>query len=258
MMRFPLLSRLVNGVLGRFGYALVRIDGASRPPPEPAPDAQYLYDNPQLVGVYAPWLTDRPFLQVWRKARSHTLTDIFRCHELWTCVREVAKVPGDIVEVGVWRGGSGAVLAASAKAFKPDARVWLCDTFTGVVKAGHADPSYRGGEHADTSAGIVTTLLADLQLDNATVLRGIFPDQTAAPIGERAIALCHIDVDVYQSAADIVAWVTPRLSRGAMLVFDDYGFATCQGITRLVDELRTSGDWLYFYNLNKHAILVRR
>lgn len=49
-----------------------------------------------------------------------------------------------------------------------------------------------------------------------------------------------------------------RMERGAMIVFDDYGFSSCKGITRLVDELRTDGHWQYFYNLNKHAILVKR
>ena len=43
-----------------------------------------------------------------------------------------------------------------------------------------------------------------------------------------------------------------------MIVFDDYGFSTCNGITRLVNELRDSGDWLFFHNLNKHAVLSRR
>jgi O-methyltransferase len=48
------------------------------------------------------------------------------------------------------------------------------------------------------------------------------------------------------------------MSRGSILVFDDYGFSTCKGITRLVNELRSSGDWIYIYNLNKHAILIKR
>jgi hypothetical protein len=39
-----------------------------------------------------------------------------------------------------------------------------------------------------------------------------------------------------------------------MLVFDDYGFSTCKGITHLVHELREDGNWRYIYNLNTHAI----
>ena len=34
------------------------------------------------------------------------------------------------------------------------------------------------------------------------------------------MALCHIDVDVYQSARDTVEWVEPRLTSGGAIVFD--------------------------------------
>jgi O-methyltransferase len=95
-------------------------------------------------------------------------------------------------------------------------------------------------------------------LTNTSVLKGKFPDETASALADAQIALCHIDVDVYQSAADIVMWLKPRMNNGSMLVFDDYGFSTCKGITKFVDELRASGDWIYLYNLNRHAILIKR
>jgi hypothetical protein len=54
------------------------------------------------------------------------------------------------------------------------------------------------------------------------------------------------------------AWLEPRMPSGGMLVFDDYGFSTCKGITQFVNELRVSGSWIYIYNLNKHALLIKR
>jgi O-methyltransferase len=252
------LSQFINTRLNRMGYALVRIDNKRPISRSVADGAQFAYDNIMLVDVLAPWLVDEPFLEIWRKAATHSLTDIYRSYELYQCVREVGSITGDILEVGVWRGGTGAILAAGAVRWKPDRRVWLCDTFSGVVKAGTMDTAYTGGEHADTSEGIVADLIRDLQLTNAVIAKGVFPEETADRLGDAQIALCHIDVDVYQSAADVVRWLMPRMPRGGMLVFDDYGFSTCKGITRFVDELRTGGDWIYVYNLNKHAILIRR
>jgi len=170
----------------------------------------------------------------------------------------VAPVPGDILEVGVWRGGTGCILASAAARWKRDARVWLCDTFGGVVKAGPFDPVYRGGEHADASSQKVERLLELQNISNATVLQGVFPDDTAVNLESRRIALVHIDVDVYQSALDVITWAEPRVPSGGVAVFDDYGFPTCKGITRLVNELRQSGKWIWFYNLNGHALLVKR
>jgi len=252
------LSGFVKTQLNRLGYALVRIDNSRPISSDPLDGTTHAYDNLFLLDVLSPWLVDDVFLNVWRHASLHTLTDIYRSYELYQSVRETASIAGDILEVGVWRGGTGAVLAAAARRWKPEARVWLCDTFSGVVKAGDLDPVYRGGEHADTSPEIVASLMGGLQLTNTVIAQGIFPDQTADRLGDARVALCHIDVDVYQSAADVVTWVLPRMASGGMIVFDDYGFSTCKGITRFVDELRSSGNWIYIYNLNKHAVLIRR
>lgn len=253
------LSSTLNRGLGKFGYALVNVGGGrGKTVFADHHGSRYAYESVMILDAYAPWAVDDDFLEVWDKVNTHTLTDIWRCYELYQLVREVSDIPGDILEVGVWRGGTGATLAAAAKKWKPDARVWLCDTFTGVVKAGDNDASYSGGEHADTSADAVRRLLGSLDLDNVDILPGIFPEETGGTLESNVISLCHIDVDVYQSASDIVSWVLPKMARDAVLVFDDYGFSSCNGITRLVDDLRADGNWRYLYNLNKHAILTRR
>ncbi len=46
--------------------------------------------------------------------RRNTLVDVWRCYELWSLVGELRDVPGAILEVGVWRGGTGALMAARA------------------------------------------------------------------------------------------------------------------------------------------------
>jgi O-methyltransferase len=208
--------------------------------------------------AYAPWNTDPEFMAVYQVARANTLVDIVRCYELWELVHNLKAVPGAIVEVGVWRGGSGAIMARALERSKPGETIYLCDTFRGVVKAGNHDASYRGGEHADTSVEQVSALLNSLSLGNAVLLEGMFPETTAHQIPAGPISLCHIDVDVYQSAKDTVEWVEGRLTRGGALVFDDYGFPSCIGVTRLVHELKATERWTAIYNLNGHAILIKR
>ncbi len=53
-------------------------------------------------------------------------------------------------------------------------------------------------------------------------------------------------------------WVWPRLSSQGVVVFDDYGFPACPGITRFVDEQRLRDDRLVLHNLNGHGLLVKR
>jgi O-methyltransferase len=221
------------------------------------PDLKYggIYSQ----SAYAPWKGDAAFRHVLSAIRSHTLVDEYRCHELWQLCGQIGALDqGDILEVGVWRGGTGCLLARRCLDSNLGGTVFLCDTFTGVAKAGGRDSAYVGGEHADTSATIVLDLVRRMGLSNVEVLEGVFPDATAHRIADRRFRLCHIDVDVYESAFQTFDWVWPRLVRGGIVVFDDYGFYSCGGVTRLVDRMIGEPDRLVVYNVNGHALVIKR
>jgi O-methyltransferase len=203
----------------------------------------------------APWLNDKRFMALYKAIQPHTLVDLYRCFELWSLAAQCARMDGDILEVGVWRGGTGAVLAEAVRDV-PGMRVYLADTFEGVVKAGAHDTRYEGGEHADTSLALVHKLMASRGLDNVTLLQGIFPEATGSQ-GPARIALLHCDVDVYESTRDIVAWALPRMAAGAVIVFDDYGFFGCEGVTTYCEEFAQRPEFRFIHNLNGHAVFVK-
>jgi O-methyltransferase len=204
---------------------------------------------------YAPWTNNARFQQAYETVKSHTLVDILRLYELWSLAAQLESVEGDFLEVGVWRGGSGCLLAMASQ--RPDRKVFLADTYSGVVKAGAQDTNYSGGEHADTQAGLVHELARRCQMtDKVRVLVGMFPENNAEQVTGK-LALVHIDVDVFESARDVLRWALPRLSRGGMVVFDDYGFYGCEGVTRMVNEfVKTSNGLRFIHNLNGHAVLI--
>ncbi len=208
--------------------------------------------------TYAPWLSDKAFRACWRAIRDHTLVDVYRCHELYRLALQVAPLGGDFLEVGVWRGGTGCLLAHALKAAGSGQTIHLADTFAGVVKAGERDTHYKGGEHADTSEEVVSALLQGLGLTNARLLKGVFPDETGMRLADTSLSLCHIDVDTHDSARDVFAFAWPRLLAGGVIVFDDYGFHGCEGVTRFVDELDLGRSALLIHNLNGHAVLIKR
>jgi O-methyltransferase len=125
------------------------------------------------------------------------------------------------------------------------------------VKTSDADSHYSGGEHGDTSVALVRRLLDDLQLTNARIHVGIFPDTAPADLGSTRFRLVHVDVDVYESGRQVFEWAWPRLSVGGVVVFDDFGFSTTRGITRLCSELEARDDAVLVQNLNGHALLVK-
>jgi O-methyltransferase len=210
------------------------------------------------IATYAPWRSDGEFQRVYQAIRRNTFVDVWRCHELWSLLGELRDVPGAILEVGVWRGGTGALMAARAAGLGLGETVYLCDTWTGVAKTGEVDIYYRDGKHDDASQEIVERLIAGLGLSNVELLQGVFPEETADRIPARTFRLCHCDVDVYESARGVLEWIWPRLAAGAVVVFDDYGFPACPGVTKLVDEQRMRDDRLVLHNLNGHGLIVKR
>lgn len=215
------------------------------------------YGPVQPIADYRPWELDSAFQRAAELCRSHTKVDEYRLWELWQLIGQIAPLEGDILEVGVWRGGSAGLMGLALDTLNLKRHLWLADTFEGVVKAGPKDDYYKGGEHADTTLEIVEAFLNNLRLTDVTVLPGVFPEDTAHLVECDAIALCHIDVDVYQSAKDVLEWVWPRMPVGGIIVYDDYGFYGCEGVTALVNEEAARTDRLVIHNLNGHAVVIK-
>lgn len=216
------------------------------------------HQNIVPFATYSPWLDDLDFQHSYELFRNSTLVDIYRCYELWHLIRKNQNLTGDIVEIGVWKGGTGALLAKANQSF-PESSTYLVDTFSGVVKASEMDTTYKGGEHADTSFDLVQRLIHVNGLKNVHLIVGVFPDEVLPKypfFNEISVKLCHIDVDTYLSAKDCFFQIWPRIVRGGVVVFDDYGFWGCEGVTKLVNELELA-DGMIVYNLNGHALVIK-
>ena len=210
---------------------------------------------------YAPWQGDAAFLNIYQQIENNTLVDIYRCYELWQLVGKINALDpaAAFLEVGIWRGGTAGIMAQQLSLLKSNATLYLADTFRGVAKAGEKDNFYEGGEHSDTSQPIVEELLKKTSdYPNYKILKGIFPDETSQLIpGNESFGLCHIDVDVYSSAKDILDWIWDKIITGGVVVFDDYGFHSCTGVTKLVEEYRNFTDRFVIHNLNGHALMIK-
>lgn len=246
------IKDILRGWASRLGYQIIR----GGPPLIASADSPY---GAIIAGAtYSPWAADEVFQSTLKEIESATLVDLYRNYELWSLVEQTWNLPGALLEVGVWRGGTGALIARRAELSGIVDPVYLCDTFTGVVKATKKDWFYRGGEHRDASRADVEDLVyRRMNLKNVRIVEGVFPESAPAELGSAQFRFCHIDVDVYRSASDILEWLWDRLVVGGIVVYDDYGFPRTSGITKHVDEQRGLPGRLVIYNLNGHAILIK-
>jgi len=144
--------------------------------------------------------------------------------------KDLVMLPGEVAEVGVYRGGSAAVLCRSF----PTKTVHLFDTFSGIPDTPHwSDNYHKSGDFADTSLDQVEHALAEFS--NIEFHAGIFPE-TANGLEDKQFAFVHVDCDIHQSVRACCDFFWPRLVEGGVMAFDDYFAATCKGAKLAVDE----------------------
>lgn len=163
-------------------------------------------------------------------AGAETMIGMRRLKNVAYCVRQALQdaVPGDLVETGVWRGGSCILMRGILKAFGVlDRTVWLADSFAGLPKSTHPQDLHWDFERYAELAVSLEEVQANFRkyglLDNQVrFLKGWFKDTLpTAPI-ER-IAVLRLDGDLYESTWDAISALYPRLSVGGYLIVDDYG-----------------------------------
>lgn len=248
------MKKLIISLLSKAGYQIIKKSKIN------FSVNNYKYELIIPYANYAPWLQDSQFQDIYARIKDHTLGDLYRAFELWQLTEEVQSIDNSasFLEVGVWKGGTAGIIGKKLSLLHSKVPFYLADTFTGIVKASAKDQFYTGGEHADTTIETVQTLMSAVGYPHYKILTGIFPNDTASQIDSaEKFGLCHIDVDVYESAKDIVDWIWDKLIIGGMIVFDDYGFHTTTGVTTYVNEQKNMSDRIIIHNLNGHAVIVK-
>jgi O-methyltransferase len=213
---------------------------------------------PKVTSNIIPWEKDHGFQALLPKIQGRTLIDIPRLYTLWVACHQTNKFgKGAIAEVGVYKGGSGALLCLAMNGYKKQP-LYLIDTFKGIVKAGPSDNAHKNGDFSDTSYKSVVEFIESIAPGVATILAGTFPDTITKLIDEKlSFRLVHCDVDVHESTYCVLDWFIPRMVPGGMIIVDDYGFDSCQGARLAVNEFLNDPRVTIMYNFSGQAVLTK-
>lgn len=164
---------------------------------------------------------------------AHTMIGRKRLDNVHDCVERVLRdgVPGDLVETGVWRGGTTIFMRALLSAFGvTDRTVWVADSFEGIPQG---DPEkYPGDELAplhrynDVFGVPLETVQENFRryglLDGQVrFLKGYFRDTLPTAPMER-IAVLRLDGDLFESTMDALVHLYPKVPVGGYVIVDDY------------------------------------
>ena len=208
---------------------------------------------PESVGAPLSGI-DESARQIVERVRPYTMTSDQRLIALIDACRYIARheIPGDVVECGVWRGGSMMTAALTLQEAGAVRGLHLFDTFEGMTSPSDADVLGWGDRatarellDADPERQGLIWAVADLAeveanmratgypLEDIHFVRGRVED-TIPDKAPEMIALLRLDTDWYESTKHELVHLFPRVSPGGVLLADDYGF--WQGARRAVDE----------------------
>ncbi len=231
------VKRGIHKFLRTFGYDIVRFS------PNPVnPPSQYFPPD-----------FDDPTRQLIKYVKPYTMTSMERLFSLRQSVEYIVRnnIPGDIVECGVWKGGSMmAVARILIELGAADRSLYLFDTFDGMSAPTAADKQFSGEGAADllrqepreTSLIWAYSPLDDVRRamrdtgyreDKIIFVKGKV-EETLPKDAPKEISILRLDTDWYESTYHELIHLYPRLSVGGVLIIDDYGH--WEGARRAVDD----------------------
>ena len=206
---------------------------------------------------------DAHIVEIANKVHPFTMTSPERLFALCNTVAYVtsAKIAGDIVECGVWKGGSMMAAALSLLRLNDVSReLFLFDTFEGLPRPGAEDVSIAGVSAVDEfnaqpqRGELSEWCFAPIEEVRKNVLSTGYDEkkihfikgkveETIPAQAPQTIALLRLDTDWYESTRHEMIHLFPRIAPGGVIIIDDYGY--WKGARKAVDEY-----------LNKHKIPI--
>jgi O-methyltransferase len=193
------------------------------------------------------------FIQHYINGPAISMLPLARFDNLQSCITDVvaAKIPGDFIETGVWRGGATIFMRAMLKVLGiTDRIVWVADSFEGLPEPdGDKYPVEAKTHHGGVMKKVYNHFAANLEEvqtnfkaydmldDRVRFLKGWFKDSLpTAPI--EALAIMRLDGDYYESTMDALVNLYDKLSIGGYAIVDDYGEDTWTYCRKAVDDFR--------------------
>lgn len=153
-------------------------------------------------------------------------------------------LPGDVIECGVYRGGSLMKIARTLKDKAPDKRLLGLDSFGGfpeqdVLSLDVGKKRSLGGIRkkfrfvGDTQQRLRRNF--EMYGVNAELVPGFF-SETLSKVTDRTFCFIHLDVDIYSSYIECFEALWDRLTPGGVMVFDECDAQAWPGATRAIRE----------------------
>jgi hypothetical protein len=162
---------------------------------------------------------------------------------IYDILKEIKNIPGDVVELGSWKGANLLGMAKSLKHLNlyQKKKVYSFDSFEGLTNPAEEDQfdeTLRGKYRGDFSKLEAIISLYDLE-EKVCLKQGLIENSVPRFVHEHpdaTFSLIYYDADFYEPAEIMFQHLVPRLSVGGVILLDEYGTPEWPGETKSVDQ----------------------
>lgn len=195
--------------------------------------------------LYSPWLCHPEFLEMDQKYPECHAEGYFKEGRFlqYALARQAAclKEEGDFIECGVYRGKSLDIFASVLDAYSPNRRLYGFDSFQGLEQPTQEDimpekneSYFKKGSIKGWNKPAIEKRLAYHQC-SIELIKGWIPESFTG-FEDKKFVFAHIDVDLYNATYASLEFIYPRMEKGGIILFDDYGFPMCLGARKAIDD----------------------
>jgi hypothetical protein len=158
---------------------------------------------------------------------------------------EVTKdIDGQVAECGVFQGHSLLPIGLYLKQENSLKKIYGFDSFEGFNEEVKIDIDLGGdnssqkkiGGFNSTSFNYVENLIKGFKLSNKIkIFQGYF-EETLSNVQEKKFSFVHLDCDLYSPYKACLEFFYPRISRGGIILIDEYNDPSWPGCNKAVDE----------------------
>ena len=167
-----------------------------------------------------------------KKGWNDNVPDIrWRVHVAIWAAQNGLNLEGDFVECGVHTGILSLAICDYLDFSKVDKKFWLFDTWAGIPLDGlsAADIEYAKNKNNQIYTSDIFAEVQDTfkNYNNCKLVRGLLPG-TIDEAKIDKIAYLSVDLNNTRAEKESIEVLWPRMSKGAMIVLDDYGWTACK------------------------------
>lgn len=183
----------------------------------------------------------------------------WRIYLLCWAADQVRHLPGDFVACGVFSGFCDRAIMEYIDFGKTGKKYYLMDTFQGLDPRYSSDFEIKrnhtmGYAEAQNLYDQVKETFRDF---NVRIVRGAIPD-TLPEADTDQICFLSIDMNAVVPEVAAIEYFWPKLVPGGIIIFDDYGFPTCEAQKAGHDAFARSVGHTIFTSPTGQGILIKQ